>query len=1604
MLRPKPQQWTRNFQRMERVKNQYCLNKTPLSFYDTFWCVTGVPAFLLNESDLEIDSEEKHSSLDVGSSSSRGKRQGNEKSRSKSHQGLGATTTTSVRECTFSLDSSRLAVCYSNGEVIIWDTDHGTLVKKITIGENEISAVSFHGGSNSVLLICTANHKCWRCNTSGDDAECTEFLGTKEVSGISGEIYLQRSDFFMNGNMLVLSFIANCEHGLELRIVLVDTSLDPNKSQHLKLSPVPLEQTFVISKVALSPDGRGILIGLIDEGMEDSFCVLWPNFTEKYFLYHKLRIGTVGGWSLDSKYVVTWTMIGTSNLEDDNRSSAFIWNVEEIREQPRNHEYSLEPNHTTITNSYKDQVFWCHIVTDMDKKHRLIMGIAGESIRFLYWDLESKTHTHTIETKISARDMILCNREAWIKAYIEQMSVKGLSPVAVREDGIFFGAILGWPSDVFMWDVHFGIEVLKISPRDLKDNQFKGGIDLIGSPSCEKFAIVGNNGVMVFCVAVPSKYTNKKEELLETQMVKLENQNMSYKITDYKMKFSGDGDTLGVLCIGLPKMQLWNLPQGTTCLIDVTQLHGGSIRDFSISYNGKYLTTYTDKYIYVWRCDPDNIQPIGLIEIDSEVVDMGIKDDALEIVLCLSDGSILVYYKQTTDEISNFDSENGTSISNPSIEDDSGQCFRTLRSDLEQPLLSDSVLPHETPLESVEIDSLNKKYPLSKRLVLCEGAGNEEAKFQVSSDFRRVIRILDLKNVETWNLETKEKIEDKVMDVERIARSSESYSRVSSVSKYISRRLQKEVESSLKDTSITLTKQTTIVQALKEHIVVAAKASSSGLVQTTNQTTYDIKYEEKECDSHHSVYVVNLNNVKYRRRLNGKDLDPGKGLAISDDGRHIACFAGDFASKVIVWNAYASERLLPDYHFLALNGVIENKEVIKKEIVPMIDLFGVNFFNFQHHNGITILNEALWYFNNDLSRTILQYALKKSIKVSFLISKTSISWRPISAFRNMIDTSIAGRSPHTLKVMLKYLLERVTHEVEIVTILGDSLIHILQECPRIFVGIIKDFRMLGLFHDIEVQETCMEKRKFIVQTSKCLNLSSNDAEKCWQEELNSHKENIQPNGPLITTKATSLPYEGACNIGKTGLLHNMLTYRTHHSAFDSFVVQAIVDYKWEKYAKETLIHEFLYHCLVSFSFTIYCFFLCNERTYKMKPDDIKAAEYEENSNPTTVSLIICTMLAFPCLVRELRQCGVYIVEQGIFGFFYWLTSAWNWMEVLGYINLVIIIPLGEFWFLNKGEEIPFLSALIAVESLIIWSRMLFYARPFKRTGPLVVTVSAIAYEIGYFLMLTLTVMVGFALAFKVLYRHAGSTEEQYDDVVRDINIGHVYHGDDKLDSMHKAFGTFRRSCFTVFGYTFGNFDMDILYNAPKPFITLFLFLLYVMIIAIILLNMLIALMSEKFSRMHKDRNVRYTEARARAIDDIDNILSRKRREQLRKEIQKYLQIALPINHYERMTKRSNLSETSSNQKKKINEVIKSEFRRELSRSQSMQQHTFPQPLGRSPVTMASFNYSGRKMDTIPEPDEQHQASIEYSAQPECWYDSDNTSSDIELQNSDEDDD
>jgi len=303
------------------------------------------------------------------------------------------------------------------------------------------------------------------------------------------------------------------------------------------------------------------------------------------------------------------------------------------------------------------------------------------------------------------------------------------------------------------------------------------------------------------------------------------------------------------------------------------------------------------------------------------------------------------------------------------------------------------------------------------------------------------------------------------------------------------------------------------------------------------------------------------------------------------------------------------------------------------------------------------------------------------------------------------------------------------------------------------------------------------------------------------------------------------------------------------------------------YGQRLIMQEFANHLALLGAYMAYCFTLYTDGTYKMVSHDGD----EENSNVTWIAFLVCWMLAVAFLYRELRQCGLYISNNGYHGFFCWLSSAWNWMEVLSYLVIVILIPLSEFIFLKAGRKSITLSSIVALEALLLWSRVLYYPRTVPVIGKFVTVISSVASAIVPFLLIALCVMFGFAIAFHVLYRHTVATMMEEEENSND--------GD--LENLRRSFGTFGRTMFTVFGFTFGEFDLHQIYHAPSGCTVAIVFVLYMLIVSTTLLNMLIAVMTNEFNGIRDREGIRLIHARAMALDDIDCMMSYAQRMKLK---------------------------------------------------------------------------------------------------------------------------
>eukprot|EP00210_Caulerpa_lentillifera_P009518 g9077.t1 len=1267
----------------------------------------------------------------------------------------------------------------------------------------------------------------------------------------------------------------------------MDTDQLPLKSQIIRLS-VSVEADIVLTRMELSPDKRGLIVGFFNTRVENGFCILWPDIEKYSKFYRKLNKGTMGSWSSNGDLVVTWTVPEEPRPEANDGGCAFIWNVQQLKNSMADPTSQAECS--VLRNPFGKNVLWCRFLHDMNGHVRLVMCVIRTTVRFLFWNVNDKILTHTVATDISTNDMILGNRTSWMKSWVDGKDVKGLASLAVSNDLKQLGAVSGFENRVVIWDAVLGVQLLNIKPPNIFAGAFKGGVDIIFSPTMDKFAMIGDHNALMF--VPPTKPKNNEIDAGISHMIALKNSVGDHSHESrYRVYFSGNENTLGVLHIGSQEMTVWHLIIGTKCTLCISPGKEEVFEEFCISFNGNYVVTCSSAgLIHIWNCTREKGSIAGSIDAKSTSVALGIRPDLSEIVSCTEKGDLVWYALSDSIKSSADYNVEGMKIKSTSVGSTSGRkwynnvsrrglsFYEPLQESSDYSRLHTVATVEEVRDRSPKLQYLEDERKRTRNAVDC---------CRISSQCDRAVKLLVSGAAEVWNLKTRELTITNQISVSGIRNQCRSQLLPLNEDGSILDKIRKD-ESVFSNTSIASLKNAAVVLSEKKDFILASDCSASLRTAQDTDTSYTVHFQEQRSETSGSIFVINVKDSTLNRELKGDKLEPQKGFTISPNGRHVACISEKYASKIVVWTCYASEGLIPDYHSLHLKYNLKKKEVVLDKIPPLLSAYGVNLISCLHPSGTSLLVQAIMNTNHSLIKVLLKYTVKKNIKISFWIRRGQSNDRNHTVeYENAVSISMKLRSPESVKTVMKYLIRRVTNEAEVADIMSCTLIKISCRYPQIFLHVIHNQDLLHELSETEVPEEEFASGKFLTSIHQSLHLARDEVKKLWNDSDNEEKS--EDNKVTLRAKARVLPYKNACQIGSNGLLRHLLIHGTHHLTFASFTLKAIVNHKWKyvktcfsrpslllrTYAESIFIREFISHCLLLIMFTVYSFLLRNQSTYQVDGE----SGNEENENATIIVLIVCVALALPSLLRELNQCRIYIKNDGLRGFVFWFGSAWNWMEVLSYANVVFLIPFGQLYLLKNGKRAIIISALAAVESLLLWSRMLFYARPFKSTGPLVIVISSIVLDIIPFLVLALCVMFGFAVAFFILYRH--------------VNPDSKDEADSEFQSMYDSFGTFKRTFFTVFSYVFGDFDLDVIYNAPESNTVLIIFVLYMVIIAIILLNMLIAIMSESFNRVLSDEDTRFIKSRATAIDDIDSMLSARKERRLKEHLNGYLHVAIP---------------------------------------------------------------------------------------------------------------
>eukprot|EP01038_Epipyxis_sp_PR26KG_P006741 gene6741-9236_t len=159
------------------------------------------------------------------------------------------------------------------------------------------------------------------------------------------------------------------------------------------------------------------------------------------------------------------------------------------------------------------------------------------------------------------------------------------------------------------------------------------------------------------------------------------------------------------------------------------------------------------------------------------------------------------------------------------------------------------------------------------------------------------------------------------------------------------------------------------------------------------------------------------------------------------------------------------------------------------------------------------------------------------------------------------------------------------------------------------------------------------------------------------------------------------------------------------------------------------------------------------------------------------------------------------------------SSFWNIVDMM----VIFFATFGIIFRLKNGEDTPNSRCFLSTAIIISWFKVLYFMKPFEVSGPLVSMIIRILYDIRFFMLVLLSVVFGFSVAFWLL---------QYPNPMN-----------------------FSQSILNSYWFLLGqdiSFDFSL---TVSPAFTMFVLVCFLSFIVILMLNALIALMGESFSNV-----------------------------------------------------------------------------------------------------------------------------------------------------------
>ena len=314
--------------------------------------------------------------------------------------------------------------------------------------------------------------------------------------------------------------------------------------------------------------------------------------------------------------------------------------------------------------------------------------------------------------------------------------------------------------------------------------------------------------------------------------------------------------------------------------------------------------------------------------------------------------------------------------------------------------------------------------------------------------------------------------------------------------------------------------------------------------------------------------------------------------------------------------------------------------------------------------------------------------------------------------------------------------------------------------------------------------------------------------------------------PMSTVETLVLPFAQLAGSEASGVdFLKELLQTGRADSFAGIIPQVLVEYRWRCFGRRLHMRNMALYVLTLALFVTMGFL--GQHLEGSKVTDLGEGRMDGEK---PAALVVGTMLLLVTLyhtVRELRQA--WTEGPGMY-----FQSVWNWLDAVRIIfSFVAVITL----FLDYHSASRF---FFAIGSYLFWFGILFYMQAFSTTGPLVRMVLEIVVGMRWFLLVLGIALLATANVFTLLLDDSPAPPQGYQDVA------------DVLLTMFRLL--------MLADLELLNFDAG-RYTIPLKLV----WVLTMILVPIVLLNLLIALMSDSYELIQDKAVVEFQRLRAQII-------------------------------------------------------------------------------------------------------------------------------------------